>query len=45
MTTIVKSIFLDTVPPQEKEPLPTHIVKRFKIEGKIKDVVVPRRSK
>ena len=41
----IKSIFLDTIPPQEKEPLPTHIVKRFKIHGKIKDVVVKREVK
>ena len=45
MTTIVKSIFLDTVPKQEREPLPTHIVKRFVVNGKIKDMVVLRKAK
>jgi len=28
-----------------KEPLPTHIVKRFNIDGKIQDKVVLRKSK
>jgi len=45
MTTPIKSIFLDVVPKQEKEPLPTHIVKRFNIHGKIKDIVVLRKAK
>ena len=42
----IKSLF-DYLPPVkdiEKEPLPSRIVKRYIIEGQIKDVVVERKK-
>jgi len=41
----IKSLFLDKVESLPPAPLPNRIVKRFVVEGKIKDVVVLRKAK
>ena len=43
----IKSLF-DCLPPARElppEPMPSNIVKRFNVDGKIKDVVVKRKAK
>ena len=39
------SIFLDVVEDEEPEPMPTMITRRVRVNGKIRDVATPRKTK